>query len=225
MSEFDLTGEEWRPVVGYEDSYEVSNKGRVRSIDRFAEFKDGRKPRFYKSQILKQKFTSHYYRVGLSKAGKTDVWTIHHLVCEAFHGPRPVGNVVRHLNGDYKDNRADNLCWGTHAENTADMMRHGTHYWANLTHCIHGHEFTEANTRVVIRDNGGQQRNCRACERIRSRPENARRSRARAAARPFHSCEVCSASFQTAYRQKRFCSPECKKASRRVAFKQRGIAA
>lgn len=51
---------------------------------------------------------------------------VHAAVCEAFHGPRPPGLVVRHLNGDCRDNRACNLEWGTRRENELDKFRHGT---------------------------------------------------------------------------------------------------
>lgn len=50
----------------------------------------------------------------------------HTIVCEAFHGPRPDGLLVRHLNGDNTDNRAENLAWGTALENHQDAVRHGT---------------------------------------------------------------------------------------------------
>lgn len=51
---------------------------------------------------------------------------IHEIVCTTFHGPRPDGQQVRHLNGDRSDNRADNLAWGTKAQNEADRIAHGT---------------------------------------------------------------------------------------------------
>lgn len=60
------------------------------------------------------------------------------LVCEAFHGPAE-GREVRHLNGRCDDDRADNLAWGTSAENSADTFRHRTqplgenHHNATLT--------------------------------------------------------------------------------------------
>lgn len=51
---------------------------------------------------------------------------VHRLVAEAFHGtPRP-GTETRHLNGDRSDNRAENLAYGTAAENAADRDLHGT---------------------------------------------------------------------------------------------------
>lgn len=52
---------------------------------------------------------------------------VHRLVCIAFHGPKPSeAHQVRHLNGVRSDNRADNLRWGTAAENAADRKLHGT---------------------------------------------------------------------------------------------------
>lgn len=50
----------------------------------------------------------------------------HVMVCTAFHGPRPAGQEVRHLNGNRQDNRADNLVWGTRAQNMEDARAHGT---------------------------------------------------------------------------------------------------
>lgn len=51
---------------------------------------------------------------------------IHRGVCELFNGSPADGMECRHLNGDMHDNRAENLQWGTAAENNADKMLHGT---------------------------------------------------------------------------------------------------
>lgn len=52
---------------------------------------------------------------------------IHQLILLTFHGPRPSPTAVaRHLNGNARDNRAENLAWGTAKENAADRDRHGT---------------------------------------------------------------------------------------------------
>lgn len=52
---------------------------------------------------------------------------LHRLVCEAFNGPPPFDDAVcRHLDGDRLNNLAENLAWGTQAENVADAKAHGT---------------------------------------------------------------------------------------------------
>lgn len=51
---------------------------------------------------------------------------VHHLVLEAFVGPRPSGWVARHLDGDGTNNRPENLSWGTNSENQMDRVEHGT---------------------------------------------------------------------------------------------------
>lgn len=51
---------------------------------------------------------------------------IHGLVAEAFHGPRPEGMEVRHLDGNRLNNDATNLRWGTRSQNMRDKERHGT---------------------------------------------------------------------------------------------------
>src|SRR5262245_3175163 len=48
------------------------------------------------------------------------------MICEAFHGPRPIGMTVRHLDGSRTDDAASNLAWGTQKENIGDKYRHGT---------------------------------------------------------------------------------------------------
>jgi hypothetical protein len=68
-----------------------------------------------------------YLRVRLTIAtGKRVKKFIHALVCEAFHGPRPAGFEVRHLDGNRKNNKPSNLAWGTRSENAKDRVLHGT---------------------------------------------------------------------------------------------------
>jgi len=98
-----------------------------------------------------------YAQIGNRKVG------LHTLVCAAFRGPRPAKAVVRHLNGDPTDDRAENLDWGTQSENIRDSVLHGTHHNAAKTHCPRGHEYNEINTHYYA--NG--HRRCRACRRKR----------------------------------------------------------
>lgn len=55
---------------------------------------------------------------------------VHILICLAFHGPKPSwSSVVRHIDGDSKNNTPNNLRWGTEKENREDRLRHGTYGW------------------------------------------------------------------------------------------------
>lgn len=68
-----------------------------------------------------------YRRVQLSHANGTKVTRkVCVLVTLAFRGPKPDGMECRHDNGICDDDRAENLLWGTPAENAADKRRHGT---------------------------------------------------------------------------------------------------
>ncbi|KDE14258.1 hypothetical protein N505_0105420 [Rhodococcus aetherivorans] len=163
--------EMWRPVVGFEGAYEVSNEGQVRSIDRHVAGRAG-STRLIRGRALKPGTAKRggYHYVILS--GRTRY--VHHLVLEAFIGPRPEGDThTRHLNGNPQDNRVENLQWGTRSENFLDTVEHGMHNNASKTHCKWGHEFTPENT---IPNSGGRNRACRTCARNRG-AEWARRKR------------------------------------------------
>lgn len=67
-----------------------------------------------------------YLCLGLHREGKTYRRRVHHLVLEAFVGPRPNGSECCHGDGNRANNRVGNLRWGTKAENDADKTRHDT---------------------------------------------------------------------------------------------------
>lgn len=102
----------WRPVVGYENLYEVSDQGNVRSVDRYVPGKTG--PQFKKGVSLKPGVNIHGY-IHFRLSGRT--LTAHSLVAAAFIGERPKGCVIDHLNEKRSDNRAMNLEYVTQAEN------------------------------------------------------------------------------------------------------------
>ena len=127
----EATPERWLPVPGYEGFYEVSDLGRVRSLSR---------PR-HPGRVLKGRPLpgSGYMQVILSVGGVKHLHYIHRLVAAAFIGPCPEGQEVRHLpDRDRKNNTLANLAYGTHLENMADQIEHGTriegsrHYIAAL---------------------------------------------------------------------------------------------
>ena len=117
--------EVWLPVVGWEDLYAVSDLGRVKSLTRTVDCKDGRR-RTFQGQALAATKGTVYLEVSLARNGKGKTTGIHRLVAEAFLGPPPAGKVVRHGPGGQLDNRLCNLCYGTLAENQADRLRDGT---------------------------------------------------------------------------------------------------
>jgi hypothetical protein len=69
--------------------------------------------------------TNPYLHFNIYRSPKWTQLSVHVVVCTAFHGPRPAGLLVRHLDGDPLNNRADNLAWGTFEENEADKVAHG----------------------------------------------------------------------------------------------------
>lgn len=100
----------WKPVHGYEASYEVSNFGQVRRIGKGLAVRAGR--------ILTPRLTPDgYAKVKLSRHAKSKLASVHVLVLEAFIEPRPDGMQCNHLNGIRHDNRLENLAWVTPSEN------------------------------------------------------------------------------------------------------------
>lgn len=122
-----LPDEEWRAIVGWEGFYEVSNMGRVRSLDRMAGNRriHGRVMKPYKDRPKYPHMIIQLSKGGRSKEGAAFP-LVHKLVLEAFVGPRPAGLEACHNNGDGTDNRLTNLRWDTHKANMADQFEHGT---------------------------------------------------------------------------------------------------
>lgn len=161
--------ERWLPVPGYEGFYEISDFGRVRSLDRvvgpFAGKHGTSRYHTVHGRILTLG-NDIYPRVWLRRDGVGKQARVHVLVLAAFVGPRPAGQVVRHLNGIPNDNRLKNLTYGTRSENAKDALRHGVIFCAALDRCKRNHEFTPENS--FIRKNSGR-RGCRKCHRIHNR--------------------------------------------------------
>lgn len=103
----------WKDVVGYEGLYQVSDLGRVRSLDRKTRIKH--KARIFKGAILKPilKKSTGYYVVSLHNNGKQKQQHVHRLVAESFCERKAGQDVVDHINTNTTDNRAENLRWTT----------------------------------------------------------------------------------------------------------------
>ena len=117
-----MTEEVWRDVKGYEGLYQVSDQGRVKSLERTFIDKIGRE-RYVKERILKPSFNGRgYLFVNLYAGGKPKMHKVHRLVCQSFHDNPENKLDVNHINENKTDNRACNLEWSTRKEN----CNHGT---------------------------------------------------------------------------------------------------
>lgn len=149
----------WKAVPGFEGSYEVSNMGRVRSVDRYVDL-IGRwgKPekRRYRGRIRKPctTTTNMYLMVLLCVNSKKTPRSVHSLVLEAFVGPCPPGQEARHRNCQHHDNRLENLVYGTRKQNREDSRREGT---LAVGERIAQHKLTEAEVLKIRAMSGDHQ--------------------------------------------------------------------
>ena len=110
--------EVWKPVIGYEDWYSISNKGRVcRDMPR----------RFGRlGGLLKPtKDTSGYYQVKFYKNGISKTFGVHRLLATAFIGEKPEGMQVNHKDTKKSNNYISNLEYLTQSENAKHAYRNG----------------------------------------------------------------------------------------------------
>jgi hypothetical protein len=104
--------EEWRTSNLF-PSYEVSNLGNVRK-------------KSYTLNPMVDKNGYKFIHCWIPKDQTSRRLSIHTMVADAFHGKRPDGLQIRHLNGNPSDNRSCNLKYGTASENAKDKIIHGT---------------------------------------------------------------------------------------------------
>lgn len=161
--------EHWLPVPDY-PGYEVSTRGRVRSLDRTVEGRGGF-PKRLKGKVLAQSLMGgngehgRYYACVLYRNGTRRTASVHILMLETFVGPRPAGRQGCHKDDDPVHNELDNLYWGTQKQNVGDAIRSGRHMSAReaaKTKCPQGHKYTPRNT--YIKPSTGH-RTCRTCRR------------------------------------------------------------
>lgn len=109
--------EEWRPVRGYEDTYQVSNQGTVRSVERYVRGKKYPLTGEYSRRKLQGKVLSPRTRpdgilaVNLWSKNKYRQFRVRRLVLDAFDGPQPHGFDAANIDGDHTNNRLENLEW------------------------------------------------------------------------------------------------------------------
>lgn len=132
--------EAWRPVVGYEGLYEVSNLGRIKTcpklIPNLLTGGDSlRRPKIMKTARDK----SGHHHLSFTKDGVKKNVFLHHAVARAFLGPCPDGKLTLHQKDDRDNNRAASLYYGSSLHNGRDMVINGgssrceDHHAATLT--------------------------------------------------------------------------------------------
>ena len=114
--------EEWKPVVGYEGLYSVSNLGRVRSEER-TKLSPLQGTVRVKEKLRSLKTIEGYKAVGLSLNGKVKSFRVHRLVAEAFIINPENKPCVNHIDNDRANNSVDNLEWVTNRENTHHALK------------------------------------------------------------------------------------------------------
>jgi hypothetical protein len=100
----------WRDVEGYEGIYQVSNHGRVRSLDRYIIYSNGVK-HLYHSLILKQSLCAGYLYVGLNKNKIQKSYRVHRLVGMAFIQNKNNYPEINHIDYNKTNNYVSNLEW------------------------------------------------------------------------------------------------------------------
>ena len=124
MNRIYYINETWRTIKGYEGLYEISDWGRVRSLN-------------YKKKGITQLLKAHarlgnYVKVALRKDDVVRYHRVHRLVAIAFL-PQPLEGQtqVEHINCDTRDNRLENLRWTSPRGNMANPL---TRYRLSISH-------------------------------------------------------------------------------------------
>ena len=148
----------WKDIGGYEGSYQVSNMGRVRSVDRVVTFKDGSMRKF-KGKVLKPYLGKGYERVMLCNENGAINKTVHRLVLEAFKPHVNMNDLeVNHMDGDKLNNHLSNLEWVTARDNI--LHAHDIGLMSNIGERNPNAKLSEADVLEILQrlDNGELQR-------------------------------------------------------------------
>lgn len=168
----DTTTERWLPVIGYEGFYEVSDMGRARSVTRVIQNGIRRVTRTGKMRRINP--GPYRMQLSISRDGIARTVGIHTLVMAAFVGPNPEGMEICHNDGDFRNNRLDNLRYDTHQANMMDSVAHNSHPFARRDRCKKGHIYTPETTCAI--KGKPNVRGCRTCQLENRRAYLARRA-------------------------------------------------
>lgn len=150
-----IEGEIWKDIPGYEGMYQVSNMGRVKSLERCVPCFGNGGHRVVKERIMSPAKHKGRYALRLSSGGRNfRGWFVHRLVMLAFVGPCPEGMEACHNDGDPTNNLLSNLRYDTRIGNMADKIQHGTNLYGESNHVA---KLTESDVLDMrIRRSGGE---------------------------------------------------------------------
>ena len=125
--EEDCMSEIWKDIEGYEGLYQVSNRGRVKSLERIVMRKNGRP--YSVPELIKERQIDHkgYDRIGLNKNGKKKRFFVHRLALQAFNPSSDETLEVNHIDGNKLNNNVENLEWVTSSENSIHAFKNNLH--------------------------------------------------------------------------------------------------
>jgi hypothetical protein len=117
--------EEWKDIEGFENLYQVSNFGNVKSLQHYTIKSNGVIQNFKERILQPGNMTSGYCFVGLTRNKKCKNFAVHRLVAKAFI-PNPNNfSDINHKDGNKKNNHVENLEWTTRSKNLKHAVNNG----------------------------------------------------------------------------------------------------
>ena len=138
----------WKSIDGFENLYEVSNTGKVKSLERTVKTKNGTF-QSYKERILKQHDNKGYFAVVLCKEGKIYPKLVHRIVAEAFIQNPLNKPFVDHIDACSKNNNVSNLRWVTQKENCLNPITRENNSKSKIGHKPYLLKHTEESKRKM----------------------------------------------------------------------------
>ena len=137
----------WKDIQGYEGLYQVSNLGRIRSLDRYV--MNHSKKELRKGAIKNVRAgIGNYLIVDLYKGNQQRTFRVHRLVAFSFIDNPMNKETVNHIDGNVQNNRVDNLEWATPSEQNYHFYKHGLKSKENIDKTVR--RMNEANAKKVM---------------------------------------------------------------------------